>query len=98
MVVMPDHVHLLMALSGVDDLSVALARITSGSSRRVNAGMGRADALWASGYHDHALRQEEAIEDVVHYIVANPVRSGLLEQAGDYRFSWSRWGPVPPGI
>lgn len=89
-VVMPDHVHLLMELSGADDLSVAVARIKSGSSRRVNAYMGRAGALWASGYHDHALRKEEAIESVVDYILANPVRAGLVEHSCDYRFSWSR--------
>ena len=90
-VVMPDHVHLLMELMGRDELSVAVARLKSGSSRRVNATIGRAGALWASGYHDHALRQEEAMETVVDYILANPVRAGLVDKPDDYRFSWSRW-------
>ena len=74
-VVMPDHVHLLMKLSAPESLSVAVARIKSGSSRRVNAVLQRRGTLWASGYHDHALRSEESLEPVVEYLLANLIRA-----------------------
>ena len=91
-VVMPDHVHLLLELSSRETLSVAVARLKSGASRRVNAATGRRGPLWAAGFHDHALRSDEVLERVVAYMLMNPVRAGLVEQPGEYRFSWSRWG------
>ena len=90
-VVMPDHVHLLMELSAPESLSVAVARIKSGSSRRVNAVLQRRGTLWASGYHDHALRSEESLEPVVEYLLANPMRAGLVARPEEYEFAWSRW-------
>jgi len=41
-------------------------------------------ALWQRGFHDHALRRDEDIEDIARYIVANPLRAGLVRHIGDY--------------
>jgi hypothetical protein len=40
--------------------------------------------VWQTGYHDHALRREEDIVQVSRYVVANPLRAGLVELLGDY--------------
>jgi REP element-mobilizing transposase RayT len=40
--------------------------------------------LWQEGYHDHALRQEEDIKQIARYIVANPLRAGLVQSVADY--------------
>jgi putative transposase len=40
--------------------------------------------VWQRGFHDHALRKEEDIVSVARYIVANPVRDGLVRRIGDY--------------
>lgn len=84
-VVMPDHLHWLLALAPATDLS-RVVRATKGlSARRVNLRLGRSGAiLWQSGFHDHALRQEEDIRDAARYIVANPLRAGLVRRLGDY--------------
>jgi putative transposase len=91
-VVMPDHVHLLLELSGCETLSVAVARLKSGSSRRVNALLEKRGTLWTAGFHDHALRTDESLGRVVEYLLMNPVRAGLVERPSEYPFSWSRWG------
>ena len=92
-VVMPDHVHALVSLSAANSLPVAVARIKSGSSRRVNVAIGRHGALWAPGYHEHALRADEQLAYVAEYILMNPVRAGIVARLGEYPFAWSEWMP-----
>lgn len=41
-------------------------------------------SLWQKGFHDHAIRKEENIQQLARYIVANPLRAGLVEKIGDY--------------
>jgi putative transposase len=77
-VVMPDHLHWLMQLSPGHDLSAVVRGVKSLSSRRI----GR--AVWQRGFHDHALRDEDDVRDWARYIVANPVRAGLVKRVGDY--------------
>ena len=47
--------------------------------------------LWQISYYDRVLRREEDMEDVARYIWANPVRAGLVSDAGSYPFA----GPFP---
>jgi len=46
---------------------------------------------WQKQAYDHVLREEErrgdAFQSVANYIVENPVRAGLVEAAGAWRFS-----------
>ena len=76
-VVMPDHLHWLLQLQD-ESLSRLVGRIKSLSAKR----LGR--PLWQRGFYDHALRQEEDIQDLARYIVANPLRAGLVSRIGDY--------------
>ncbi|WP_054903633.1 transposase [Pseudomonas sp. NBRC 111131] len=82
-VVMPDHVHWLIELrSGT--LCCLMRRFKSRSSHALyQLGMPRRK-VWQPGYHDHALRREESVVHVARYIVANPLRAGLVRRAGDY--------------
>jgi putative transposase len=77
-VVMPDHLHWLMQLSPGQDLSAVVRGVKSLSSRRI----GR--AVWQRGFHDHALREEDDLKAWARYIVANPIRAGLVKRVGDY--------------
>ncbi len=82
-VVMPDHVHWLLVLD-VESLPNVLRRFKSCSARSVNAYLGRDGRFWQAGYHEHALRREENLRTVARYIVANPLRAGLVKRIGDY--------------
>ena len=44
--------------------------------------------LWQTGYYEHVLRAAERTEEIVEYIVANPVRGKLAENPADYPY----WG------
>ena len=78
-VVMPDHFHWLMQLEPGHSLSKVMAAVKSVSARRIGGGR-----LWQSGFHDHAVRREEDLRTLARYIVANPLRAGLVRRIGDY--------------
>jgi len=90
-VLMPDHAHWLIQLGEKDTLSTVVNRLKSASARFSNRVLNRRGALWASAYHDHALRAEEGLYDVARYIVANPLRAGLVKRIGDYPFWNTMW-------
>ena len=83
-VVMPDHLHWLMQLGDEAGLDTVVRNVKSVSSRRLNLLLGRKGRLWQPGYHDHALRAEEDVQDVARYVVANPLRAGLVKRLGDH--------------
>jgi putative transposase len=45
--------------------------------------------LWQKSYYDHACRRGEDLTAAARYIVRNPVRSGLVDNAADYPFNGS---------
>jgi putative transposase len=82
-VVMPDHFHWLIELRQ-GSLGELMQKTKSLSTRAVNMSSGRKGSLWQPGYHDRALRREEDLLKLARYIVANPLRAGLVERLGDY--------------
>lgn len=91
-VVMPDHLHWLFSLSAEIELSTIVSRMKRHTARRINRVSGTAGAcLWQRGFHDHALRYDEDIRAVARYIVANPLRAGLVKCVGDYPLWDAEW-------
>ncbi|MBV7494908.1 transposase [Pseudomonas sp. PDM24] len=82
-VVMPDHFHWLIELQNTQ-LSTSMARTKSRIAVTVNRSIRRQGPVWQHGYHDRAIRKEEDLQAVARYIVANPLRAGLVEKVGDY--------------
>jgi REP element-mobilizing transposase RayT len=82
---MPDHLHWLMSLSAGISLSDVIGRMKRHVSRKINSDLGGiGTGIWQRGFHDHALRSDEDVRDVARYIVANPLRAGLVKRVGDY--------------
>lgn len=95
-VLMPDHAHWLVELGEGAVLSDVANRLKSASARAVNAATGCAGRqVWAPGYHDHALRRDESVRGVAAYIVANPVRAGLVASPLEWPYWDARW--IEPG-
>ena len=68
-----------------------MLRVKSKSALAVNRHLKSKGPVWQKGYHDHALRREEDIENVARYIVANPLRANLVRHLGDYPFWDAIW-------
>ncbi|MNG19015.1 Transposase IS200 like protein [compost metagenome] len=80
---MPDHFHWLIELQNTP-LRTLMARTKSRTTVTLNRELQRAGSLWQPGFHDRAIRREEDLQTVARYIVANPLRAGLVEKVGDY--------------
>lgn len=82
-VVMPDHLHWLMELKA-GKLSAVMRRLKSRSAHEINRLEQRQGRLWQPGFYDRGLRKEEDVRTVARYIVANPLRAGLVGTVRDY--------------
>ncbi len=83
-VLMPDHLHWLLQLAESNNLSAVIKRFKGASARALNKKLGRRGSIWQRGFHDHALRHEEDIRQTARYIVANPLRAGIVDSIGTY--------------
>ena len=77
-VVMPDHLHWLLQLGEHADLSDTIRALKGRSAHRLGG------PLWQRASHDRALREEDDLLAAARYIVANPLRAGLVSRIGDY--------------
>jgi REP element-mobilizing transposase RayT len=82
-VLMPDHLHWLLILRS-GELGDIVRRFKSYTARMVNRHQDTDGPLWQLGFHDHALRMDEEFRRVARYIVANPLRKGIVDSVGDY--------------
>jgi len=86
---MPDHVHLVV--EGLTD-AADMRRFVKIAKQRVVYSLREEHAVrdvWQEGYHDWVLRAEQRTEDVIRYVLENPVRARLVERPEDYPFSGS---------
>ena len=77
-VVMPDHLHWMLALGERRSLSMVVRAVKAVTAHELGG------PTWQKGFHDHALRKEEDLAGVARYVVANPVRAGLVRRVGNY--------------
>ena len=54
------------------------------SSRAMNRIKNTSGRNWQSGFHDHAVRDEESLRGIARYVVANPVRARLVDSVRKY--------------
>ena len=88
-VVMPNHVHLLASPAvPLPTLAKSLKGITA---KLANAMLGLTGApFWQQESYDRLVRNRQEFESIRAYIEQNPVRAGLVPEAGEYRWS-SAW-------
>jgi putative transposase len=92
-VVMPDHFHCLLVLSQTDSLSNVVRQIKGRSARLINISRSESGKLWQEGFHDHGLRDGEKLDEYIDYILANPLRKGLVDDLSEY----SHWDVIDEG-
>ena len=83
--IMPDHIHLFWI--GMDLKS---DQLKASSFLRKYFGERIRPALWQRQAHDHVVREDERASgryvDTINYLLANPVRAGLVERWQDYPY------------
>ena len=74
-VIIPDHIHLLVRVSGhpgrgVPTRTSAIAQFVGTFKRYCNKEYGR--NIWQSRYYDHVVRNQEDYNEIAEYIINNP--------------------------
>ena len=79
LLLMPDHLHGLISISGNVQLSNLIRDF-----KRITARL--AKIRWQTNFFDHRLRQEESLTAKGAYIRANPVRTGLVGSEEEWTY------------
>ncbi|MCS7187836.1 MAG: hypothetical protein N3B10_06705 [Armatimonadetes bacterium] len=104
--IMPNHVHLVFAplvsqsvrLSEEeqsDRLPYSLARILHSlkgyTAWRANRILNRKGAFWEHESYDHYVRNEREWEQIITYVLNNPVKAGFVSEWQDWKWSYFRY-------
>lgn len=90
-VIMPDHFHFLVSLGTKIKLPIAIKIIKGRTAHALSKNNNRMGSIWQRGFHDRALRKDESVLGAARYIVANPLRAGLVKSLKDYPHWDSIW-------
>ena len=85
-VLMPDHLHLFVAL---DDEKISLPNWIKSLKSALSKKFREQKILsphWQKTFFDHVLRSSESYTDKSNYVQQNPVRAGLVRTAKDWPF------------
>lgn len=66
--------------------------IKSFTAHQINRFLNRKGQVWLKDYVDRIVKTNWDENNVIDYIVANPVEKGLVKKWTDYPFTWIRGG------
>lgn len=83
-VIMPDHIHWQFQLKG----DLLLGEIIKRFKGRVATAVRQQGIynLWQHDYYEHQIRDERDLINNARYIIANPLRAGLVKSVADYPY------------
>ncbi len=94
-VIMSNHVHIIIQpIKKTDDsffsLSEIMHSIKGFTAQKINRILNRRGVLWQHESFDRILRDEEEMLEKINYMDNNPVKSGLSNKPGEYRWFYIR--------
>ncbi|MCA8830738.1 REP-associated tyrosine transposase [Hymenobacter pini] len=83
--IMPNHVHVLLLLpENAPPLVRTLQAFKSYTATQANKLLGRTGQFWQRESYDHVVRNLKELENIIRYILENPVKAGLVTD-------WQQW-------
>jgi len=89
-VLMTNHVHILATPDREYALSAMMQSIGRRYVRYINKKYRRTGTLWEGRFKSSLIQSEHYLLTCYRYIELNPVRAGMVEHAGEYRWSGFR--------
>lgn len=87
-IVMPDHVHFFCKPTHeAAKLSELMQHWKQWTSKRIKKELKLDEPVWQAEFFDHLLRSQESYSEKWNYVEQNPVRAGLVEQAGNWPYA-----------
>lgn len=102
--IMPNHVHLLIKLNKRDKsrstkikypLTKILKLIKGGTAFECNKILDRNGQFWQHESYDHLVRNDKERDNIIRYILQNPVKAGLVKYWKDWEWSFCKEGYLP---
>jgi len=72
-------------------LSGLMHRLKGYSSKKIKSLLKYQGRIWQEQYHDHAIRKDEVLADVITYCLNNPVRAGLVRDFHEYPYWYCQY-------
>ena len=91
---MPDHLHFLASPREDGRSVLTFTDQYKGKTTHRSWAICWRGKLWQPRYYDHMVRKEEDLLAIAEYILNNPVRKGLVEDAGVWPWS-GHMSPLP---
>jgi len=88
---MGNHYHVVLEATR-EALSDGVQWLNGGYAQRFNKRYARWGHLFGARFRSWVVATEEHLYEASRYVLANPVRAGLVERAEDWPWSGSRWG------
>ena len=85
---MVNHYHLLMAIRN-ENLSLIMRQINSKYSIYFNSKYKRVGPLWQGRFKSWFVYNENYLKSLIKYIEFNPVKAGIADRIGKYRWAMS---------
>ena len=91
--IMPNHVHVIVAILEGYCLSQIVHSWKSYSGHEANKILNRSGTFWFREYHDRYIRNEAHLAAAIEYVENNPVKAGLVTAKNKWRWSsaWKRY-------
>ncbi len=89
-VLMDNHFHLLLTPQTAEGVPQMMQAVGRRYVRYFNDAQGRTGTLWEGRYRSTLIQTDKYLLACMAYLDLNPVRAGLVVQAGDY--AWSSYG------
>ena len=105
--IMPNHVHFLADTSIqldrpeiIDEqnldthytqLDDVLHLFKGNTAYYANKAIGRKGKFWQKDSYDHFVRNDKEWNNIVHYILQNPVKAGFVKQPSEWEFSYFKY-------
>jgi putative transposase len=91
--IMPNHVHVLFELLyekepqtyPVTKILTSIKVFTAGSSNKI---LHRNGQFWHRESYDHVVRNEKEFENIILYILQNPVKAGFVSDWRDWKWGY----------
>ena len=89
--IMPNHVHCILKLNKKSRrLDKILQSIKRYSATKSNNILNRKGQFWQHESYDYIIRNEQELENIVNYILYNPVKAGLVKYPEDWQWNYCR--------
>jgi putative transposase len=88
-VVMPDHLHVLLTVTGESTIERAMQFIKGGFSYRMKKELGYLGEVWQRGFSELRVEDKESFIRHREYIAQNPVRAGLADTPEKFPYSFA---------